>query len=101
MHKYDSDTLPAKGSTTTLHYKLQAQEAYLALSELKQDLLSKQEATELFAQPREKEVLEGIFGNIYQTFDGVELYPSLEEKASHLLYFIIKNHPFSDGNKRS
>jgi prophage maintenance system killer protein len=37
---------------------------------------------------------------IYQTFDGVDLYPSIEEKASNLLYFIIKNHSFSDGNKR-
>jgi prophage maintenance system killer protein len=37
---------------------------------------------------------------IYQTFDSVELYPSVEEKAAHLLYFIVKNHSFSDGNKR-
>ncbi|WP_343702329.1 Fic family protein [Chitinophaga sp.] len=37
---------------------------------------------------------------IYQTFDGKELYPSVEEKAAHLLYFTIKNHSFSDGNKR-
>ncbi|MBU2495712.1 MAG: Fic family protein, partial [Candidatus Omnitrophica bacterium] len=40
-------------------------------------------------------------GNIYQTFAGKELYPSLEEKAAHLLYFIIKDHPFIDGNKRT
>ena len=37
---------------------------------------------------------------IYQTFDGNELYPSIEEKAAHLLYFIVKNHSFVDGNKR-
>ena len=37
---------------------------------------------------------------IYQTFDNSDLYPSLEEKAAHLLYFIVKNHSFSDGNKR-
>jgi len=37
---------------------------------------------------------------IYQTFDGKELYPSIEEKAAHLLYFIVKNHSFVDGNKR-
>ena len=37
---------------------------------------------------------------IHQTFDGRELYPSVEEKAAHLLYFIVKNHAFSDGNKR-
>jgi prophage maintenance system killer protein len=39
-------------------------------------------------------------GTIYQTFDGKELYPSVEEKAANLLYFIVKNHAFSDGNKR-
>lgn len=61
---------------------------------------------------REKEQLGGLFGNekdnsfksaletIYQTFDGEELYPSIEEKAANLLYFIVKNHAFSDGNKR-
>lgn len=38
--------------------------------------------------------------NVIQTFDGEYLYKSIEEQASHLLYFIIKNHPFSDGNKR-
>ena len=61
---------------------------------------------------RSKENLGGLFGNekddsfkssletIYQTFDGKELYPSIEEKAANLLYFIVKNHSFSDGNKR-
>ena len=39
-------------------------------------------------------------GSIVQTFDGQYLYPSIEEQAAHLLYFVIKNHPFSDGNKR-
>lgn len=63
--------------------------------------MRKNEATELFANPRSENVLEGIFGNIYQTFGGQELYPTLEEKASNLLYFIVKNHPFTDGNKRS
>jgi len=50
---------------------------------------------------REKdESFKGSLAAIYQTFDGQELYPSLEEKAAHLLYFIVKNHPFVDGNKR-
>ena len=39
-------------------------------------------------------------GNIYQSYDGQELYPTLEEKAAHLLYFVTKNHSFYDGNKR-
>ncbi len=42
----------------------------------------------------------GSIGNIYQTFAGQEVYPSLEEKAANLLYFVTKNHSFSDGNKR-
>lgn len=42
----------------------------------------------------------GSIGNIYQSFDGVDVYPTLEEKAANLLYFITKNHSFSDGNKR-
>ena len=42
----------------------------------------------------------GILGNVLQTFDGQYLYPSIEEQAANLLYFVIKNHPFSDGNKR-
>ena len=61
---------------------------------------------------RQRENLSGLFGNekddsfkssldtIYQTFDGKELYPSIEEKAANLLYFIVKNHSFTDGNKR-
>ena len=57
------------------------------------------EAPALFGQERDHG-LEAIIGNIAQTFDGKELYPSLEEKAAHLLYFVIKDHPFVDGNKR-
>ena len=52
-----------------------------------------------FGQDNERK-LAGILKNIYQTFKGKKIYPSLEEKAVHLLYFIIKDHPFVDGNKR-
>ena len=44
--------------------------------------------------------LEAILGSIYQTFDNVDVYKSLEEKASNLLYMVVKNHVFIDGNKR-
>ena len=43
---------------------------------------------------------ESALGAVYQTFGGEELYPSIEEKAANLLYFVVKNHAFSDGNKR-
>ncbi len=45
--------------------------------------------------------IEGIVGNVMQSFSGQEIYPTVEEKAAHLLYFMVKNHPFVDGNKRS
>ncbi len=63
-------------------------------------MTKKGEATELFGMERDKGLFLSALNTIYQTFDGVELYPSFEEKAAHLLYFIIKNHPFVDGNKR-
>ncbi len=61
--------------------------------------MTKVEASDLFGNEREHG-LEAILGNIEQSFGGQELYSTLEEKAAHLLYFIIKDHPFSDGNKR-
>lgn len=75
----------------------QAQEL---LNELKLSLIEKGEATELFAKPR-AEGLAGIFGNLEQSVFGDPAYPSIESKAAHLLYFVVKNHPFADGNKRS
>ncbi|MFH0995351.1 MAG: virulence protein RhuM/Fic/DOC family protein [Pseudomonadota bacterium] len=66
---------------------------------LQDELTARNEATDLFGRERDKG-LAGIIGAIHQTFDGQELYPSVEEKAAHLLYFVIKDHPFSDGNKR-
>lgn len=55
--------------------------------------------SELFGREKDKSFKSSI-STIYQTFDGKDLYPSIEEKAAHLLYFITKNHSFSDGNKR-
>jgi len=56
-------------------------------------------ASDLFGRLR-GQGLDSALGAVVQTFDGRELYPSLEEKAAHLLYFLVKNHPFVDGNKR-
>jgi len=80
-------------------FVLEYEEAKRIIREIKKDLISKKEASDLFGQDNEGR-LEGIIKNIYQTFKGKELYPSLEEKAAHLLYFIVKDHPFIDGNKR-
>ncbi|MDF1883685.1 virulence protein RhuM/Fic/DOC family protein [Sulfurimonas sp. SAG-AH-194-C21] len=81
-------------------YHLTYEEVTDVLDKVKFELIKKGEATKLFANEKAKE-LSGIIGNLYQTFSGVELYPSIEDKAAHLLYFVIKDHPFNDGNKRS
>ena len=77
-----------------------AAEAMANLGQLKEQLMARGEATELFARLRE-DGLAAILGNLDQSVFGEPAYPSIESKAAHLLYFVVKNHPFSDGNKRS
>ena len=99
LEQYDKDNLSVlkkgKGKFVLLY-----EDARKVISALKKDLIAKKEAGDLFGQEYEGK-LQGIIGNIYQTFGGKELYSSLEEKAAHLLYFIIKDHPLADGNKRT
>jgi prophage maintenance system killer protein len=76
------------------------EQARSALARLKADLMQRGEATDLFARER-GDGLEALLGNLDQTVFGEPAYPSVEAKAAHLLYFVIKNHPFADGNKRS
>lgn len=100
LDAYDKELLaPAKVSKKKV--QLTAQELSDSLVVLKKELMKKREATENFGQERNREALEGIVGNVMQSFGGKAVYPSVEAKAAHLLYFIIKNHPFVDGNKRS
>lgn len=75
-------------------------EAMASLNALKVQLIERGEATDLFAKPR-ADGLASIFGNLDQSVFGEPAYPTIESKAAHLLYFVVKNHPFSDGNKRS
>lgn len=75
-------------------------EARAALALLKAELVGRGEATDLFVQERNGG-LESLLGNLDQSVFGEPAYPSIESKAAHLLYFVIKNHPFIDGNKRS
>jgi death-on-curing family protein len=63
------------------------------------DSMSFGAASDLFGLEKD-DSFKGSIGNIYQTFAGEEIYPSLEEKAANLLYFVTKNHSFADGNKR-
>lgn len=76
------------------------EEARTALDSLRDELIERGEATELFARDR-GDGLASLLGNLDQTVFGEPAYPSVEAKAAHLLYFVVKNHPFSDGNKRS
>jgi prophage maintenance system killer protein len=73
--------------------------AIQAINELKHELMQKGEASGLFGAGQDN-ALASILGNIEQTMFGEPLYRTREEKAAHLLYFIIKDHPFTDGNKR-
>lgn len=75
-------------------------EARSALQQFKQQLVEKGEASDLFGRERD-DGLAAILGNLDQTVFGEPAYPSIEAKAAHLLYFVVKNHTFSDGNKRS
>jgi len=100
LDAYDRSSFPASGATKK-QAKVTAQDLEEAIASLKRDLQNKKEASGLFAQEREKDSIAGIAGNVFQSFAGKDLYPALEEKAAHLLYFFVKNHPFVDGNKRS
>lgn len=100
LNAYDKDELVMQGATKK-KVALTAEKLTVALTELKQVLVEKGEASPIFGVERTKGSVAGIVGNVMQSFDKQDVYPSVEEKAAHLIYFIIKNHPFVDGNKRS
>ena len=97
--QYDEDRLALPKDRHTAGKSLDYHQAQAAITTLRSDLAERGEATGLFGREREH-ALQSILGNLDQTFGGQSLYPSVEEKAAHLLYFVIKDHPFSDGNKR-
>jgi len=99
LNQFDSNSIHPKNLNEDVSYEIKYTEAKTAVSELKKQLIKKKEATELFGNEKDKS-FEGTLGSVIQSFGGQYLYPSIEEQAAHLLYFIIKNHPFSDGNKR-
>lgn len=97
--QYDENNLPVPGTLHSPRAGLELDGARRAISVMKKDLQAKREASDIFGHERGQS-LAGIIGAVQQSFGGRELYPSVEEKAAHLLYFIIKDHPFTDGNKR-
>jgi len=99
LQRYDEGLL-TEPTTTPGGTLFTLAEARTALAGLKVDLMARGEASALFAQERE-EAFASLLGNLDQSVFGEPAYPNVESKAAHLLYFVIKNHPFADGNKRS
>jgi prophage maintenance system killer protein/transcriptional regulator CtsR len=95
LDQYDYQKLEIPESKRKETFRLSYDEAMNLIKKVK----SVYDTTELFGKEKDKS-FESSISTIYQTHDGQDLYPSLEEKAAHLLYFITKNHSFIDGNKR-
>jgi len=100
LDAYDKEKFP-KRTYSKKRVGVTAEELQDVLQNLKDELKKKKQASELFGQERSKEAIKGVVGSVFQSVGGKDVYPSIEEKSAHLLYFIIKNHPFVDGNKRS
>jgi prophage maintenance system killer protein len=99
LGKYDEGTLTIERSKKKEKIRLEYDFTRDSIDKLARKLRSKEDIEDLFSNERD-ESFKGILLEIYQSIGGKSLYPSLEEKAPHLLYFLIKDHPFSDGNKR-
>jgi len=95
LDRYDYQTLEINNTSADTIYQLSYDEAIYQISIVKKAYGN----SELFGREKDKSFRSSI-STIYQTFDGIDLYPSIEEKAANLLYLITKNHSFTDGNKR-
>jgi len=95
LDDYDNKKLSISGTSKKEKFKLTYEDAIGVVAQLK----NKFGGSELFGIEKDKSFKSSI-ATVYQTFDGNDLYPSVEEKAANLLYFIVKNHSFVDGNKR-
>ena len=95
LDDYDYQKLGIRKVTKHARFKATYKNAMEAIRSLKKKFGS----SSLFGHEKDQSFKSSI-GQIYQTFDGIDLYPSVEEKAATLLYLVIKNHSFSDGNKR-
>ena len=101
LRDYDEDTLShTPDQTSEPIASLGLAEARETLAALRDDMVARGETPGLFGLERD-DTLGSILLNIEQTWDGRPLYPTIESRAAHLLYFVIKDHPLADGNKRS
>lgn len=96
---YDDQLLTTGKLTSAPKFTLEYENAIQNINYLKTNLQKQNLASDNFGLENGHK-LKGLIGAISQTFDNRDLYPSIEEKAAHLLYFVIKDHPFVDGNKR-
>lgn len=99
LNQFDSNSIHQNKLNENITYEINYSEAKAAIATLKQQLKEKKVATHLFGNEKDQS-FQGTLKSVVQTFGGEYVYPSIEEQAAHLLYFIIKNHPFTDGNKR-
>jgi len=100
LFEYDEGRLPAAPARPVVPAaSILLSDARAAIASLREAVTERSEAGPLFGQER-GDALAGILGAIEQTFDGQALYRTAQERAAHLLYFAVKDHPFSDGNKR-
>lgn len=99
LNQYDTGNFPKDGLNERVIDVIKPQEAVEAIGRLRETLIEQKEASVLFGSSKDERFI-GILSSIAQSFGGEYLYPSIEEQAAHLLYFIVKNHPFIDGNKR-
>ena len=99
LDQYDHRQLQIRHITEKSSFVITYEAARRAIDKLGEQSRKKGRPTRLFGREKDQS-FKGSLGAIYQTFDGNEVYPSIEEKAAHLLYFVVKNHSFIDGNKR-
>ncbi len=99
LNQFDCDRIPVPELCYNRLYELDYEESLSAIQQLKSYLVSFDEANELFGRERQGG-FKAILENLQQTYNEELLYPTIEEQAANLMYGIIKNHPFSDGNKR-
>lgn len=99
LDQFDLGQLSISHLRKVVEYELEYKKSKHFILEMRREMVRSGLGNELFGQEN-GEKLKSILGSINQTYDGEDLYPSLEEKAAHLFYFAIKDHPFVDGNKR-
>lgn len=99
LNAYDENRLTYTNKNQNYQENFTEEFCIQSIQKLKEDLINQNEASSLFGNQRDHG-LSQILGGIHQTFAGEFLYPSIYERAAHLFYFTLKDHPFVDGNKR-